>query len=237
MDYKSLSEIKNKIKRDLYLQDETFVEDTTLAPELLDYINEAIDDVEAEIHTIYEDYFLTVASVSLVSGTREYALPTDIYANKIRGVVYNNGSAIYPVRKIRGPSQFEELKLIEQYNPGSTATEYGYILVNASASGGVKMRLYPTPNETVSNALEVWYIRNANQLSADSDLCDVPEFVNYVIQFVKVRVYEKEMHPNLQQAMLERERLRKLMQETLADMIPDADTEITRDFGLYEDMS
>lgn len=237
MEYKTLSEIKSKLKRDLYLQDSTFIEDSASAPELLELINEAIDDVEAEIHTIYEDYFLSQSNISLVSGTKDYSLPSNIYANKIRGIVYSNNSIIYPITKNKGPKQFEEQKVMDLYAPGGTNQNYTYTLINLSATAGVQMRLFPTPQETSSSAIEIWYIRNANKLAADDDKCDVPEFVNYIIQFVKVRVYEKEMHPNLQQAMIERERLRKLMQETLSDMVPDEDTYIYKDFGIYEDMS
>lgn len=237
MEYKTLSDIKSKIKRDLYLQDSTFIEDSASAPELLDLINEAIDDVEAEVHTVYEDYFLAQSNISLVAGTKDYSLPSDIYANKIRGIVYSNSSIIYPVTKIKGPTQFESQKVMDLYAPGGANQNYTYTIINLSADAGVKIRLFPTPQETTSNALEIWYIRNANKLASDSDKCDVPEFVNYIIQFVKVRIYEKEMHPNLQQAMIERERLRKLMQETLSDMVPDEDTHIYKDFSVYEDMS
>lgn len=237
MEYRQLSDIKAKIKRDLYLQDATFVEDSSSAPELLDYINEAIDDVEAEVHTTYEDYFLTPANISLVAGTKDYSLPSNIYANKIRGIVYSTGSIIYPVSRNRSPNQFEEQKVADLYAPGGMNQNYTYTIINTSAATGVQLRIFPTPQETTANALEIWFVRNANKLASDTDKCDVPEFVNYVIQFVKVRIYEKEMHPNLQQAMIERERLRKLMQETLADMVPDEDTFIYKDFSVYDDMS
>jgi len=231
MVYKTLSEIKTKIKNDLDLIDEQFI----TASELLGYINEAIDDVESEIHTIYEDYFLTSANIALVSGTSDYALPSNIFANKIRGVVYSNGSRIYPIRKMQSSTQFEEMALINQYVSGTE--EYQYKLVNSSAATGIRMRLFPTPQETSSTAVTVWYIRNANTLSADTDPCDVPEFINYVYQFVKVRCYEKEIHPNLAQATVERDRLKNLMQETLRDMIPDNDSQIEYDLSVYEDMS
>ena len=84
--YWTLSEIKAKIKRDLDLEAEDFVRDT----ELNDLINEAIDEAEAEVHSLYEDYFLTREVVTLVAGQEEYELPTNIYGHKIRRVVYNN---------------------------------------------------------------------------------------------------------------------------------------------------
>lgn len=231
MEYKTLAQIRQKIKNDLDLNDEQFI----TSSELLAYINEAIDDVEADIHTIYEDYFLTSAALPITSGTADYNMPSDIYANKIRGIVYSNGSRIYNVKRLQRHDQFEEMAFINQYISGTEDLQYK--IVNSSAAAGVKIRFFPTPTETNASALTIWYIRNANTLSADTDLCDIPEFTNYVYQFVKVRCYEKEIHPNLEQATVERERLKRLMQDTLRDMIPDADTEIEKDLSFYEDMS
>lgn len=238
MEYKTLDDIKNKLKRDLYLQDATFVEDSASAPELTDLINEAIDDVEAEVHTIYEDYFLAQGTISLVSGTKDYSLPANIYASKIRALVYTNGSIIYSIERVKNQREFEEFELTDQYAPNGPSTQgYLYKLINQSATLGVQVRFFPTPQETAPNVIKIWYLRNANKLSTGTDKCDVPEFFNYIVQFVKVRIYEKEMHPNLGQALLERDRLKNLMQETLAEMIPDADSEIAKDFSFYEDMS
>lgn len=231
MQYQTLAQIKTKIKNDLDLNDEQFITPN----ELLGYINEAIDDIEAEIHTIYEDYFLASANIALVSGTSDYSLPSNIYANKIRGLVYSNGSRIYKIKKLSRSNQFEEMAFINQYISGTEDLQYK--IVNASAAAGPVIRFFPTPQETSASAVTIWYIRNANKLSADTDLCDVPEFANYVYQFVKVRCYEKEIHPNLAQAAVERDRLRNLMQETLRDMIPDADSEVEKDFSFYEDFS
>ena len=79
MKYWTWAELKDKVQRDLDLEGEVFINET----ELLGYANEAIDEVERQVHTLYEDYFLTKAVISLVDGTEEYALPTDIYAFKI----------------------------------------------------------------------------------------------------------------------------------------------------------
>ena len=61
--------LRAKIQRDLDLQDEIFITNT----ELLGYANEAIDEAEQEVLTIYEDYFLTNENLALVTGTAEYS--------------------------------------------------------------------------------------------------------------------------------------------------------------------
>src|SRR5258708_3107880 len=97
-------EAKTKIEDNLDLHEENFISTT----EMLGFFNEAIDDIEALIHTLYEDYFLVVdAPIALVSGTSLYALPDDIYASKIRLFRYTNGAQKYEIKPIK------RLKLID----------------------------------------------------------------------------------------------------------------------------
>jgi hypothetical protein len=220
----SYSEIKSKVEDDLDIKDELFI--TT--DELMGYCNEAIDEAEAEIQGIYEDYFLTSESIDLVSGTSEYALPTDIYANKIRALIYSNGSTIYPVKRLKGSKEFVTLPLVQ------SGDDYRYILKN-TAGTGPRLVLYPASRETSSSVLTIWYIRNAARITDDSDTCDIPEFANFIMQYMKVRCYEKEGHPNLDFAVAALEKQRKLMVDTLTGMVPDGDDEVERDLSFYEE--
>ncbi len=121
--YWTLAEITAKIKRDLDLEAETFVRPV----ELTDYINEAIDEAEAEIHTLYEDYFLTTAPITLVPNQEEYDLPTDIYAHKIRRMIFNNTSSIYKIRRIQDWRKFEQQAIAKQFE---TSDLYQFFLIN-----------------------------------------------------------------------------------------------------------
>ena len=51
--YWTLGQIKAKVKRDLDIESEVFIQ----PDELIEYINDAIDEAESEIHSLYEDYF------------------------------------------------------------------------------------------------------------------------------------------------------------------------------------
>lgn len=215
------TEMKAKVLNDLDLNDEDFIP----AAEMLGYFNEAIDTAEAHIHTLYADYFKTEAYLALVSGTSNYALPSDIYANLIRGIIYNSGSIIYEIKR---------LKSLQQIPYFQTGDEYRYE-PNNSAASGYKIRLYPTPSETSSTNITIHYIRNAMQLVDDDDVCDIPEFANYIMQFVKVRCYEKEGHPNVLKAMADLEKEESLMVSTLTNMVDDEDNLIQPDFGFYQD--
>jgi len=225
----TLLELKDKLKDDLDLHDETFIRD----PELTAYLNEAIDSAEAEIMGLYEDYFLTKANLSLVSGTDSYDMPADMYANKIRGIIYANGSTIFPIKRVRFMDKFEKIADLTQYPP---TTEYVYYF-NNSAVDGRQIVLIPPARETNATYVTVWYIRNATRLEVDADECDIPEFYSYVLQFAKVRCYEKEGHPNAPLALQMLEGLKRQMVETLSDMIPDGDDTVEMDLSHYMEMA
>lgn len=230
MQYPTLAQIRAKIEQDLDLEEELFIPTN----ELDGYINEAIDEAEANIHTIYEDYFLTSTPLALVTGTSDYPLPSNIYANKIRGVQYANGSTVFRITQIRDNEKFETAALV---NMSQSTDFYRYILVNDSASAGIKLRLFPAAKETSASNVTIWYLRNANTLSATTDKCDIPEFINFIYQYVKVRCYEKEGHPNLGAALTRLDQQKQLMVETLTAMVPDGDSLIEQDLSYYREHS
>lgn len=229
MRYWTLSELRTKVEKDLDVEDETFISQA----EMLTYFNEAIDEAEAEIHSICEDYFLSSTTVTLVNGTDEYSLPSDIYANKIRAVIYKNGATVYKLDRLR------DWKKLYDYSLNLTGTtvagDYDWFLVNRTA-GSPKIVFTPPVTED-GTYITVWYLRNANRLSADADVCDIPEFANFVIQYVKVRCYEKEGHPNLQKALYDLQMQRQQMTDTLTTMVPDNENEIEADLSHYEEQT
>jgi hypothetical protein len=225
--YWTWTELKTKVEKDLDLEDETFI----TSAEMLEYANEAIDECEAEIHSLNEDYFLSSTTITLVSGTDEYALPSDIYANKIRSIQYRNGSLVQEVPRLR------DWKKLANYTANLTTSAstgaYRYFIVNRTAGAP---RIVFTPPVVESGAyITAWYLRNANRLTADASTCDIPEFANFILQHIKVRCYEKEGHPNLMKAMADLERERERMNATLQTMVQDQENEIEPDLSHYED--
>jgi hypothetical protein len=236
MQYKTYLEIRNRVERDLDLQEETWI----TPEEMIGYCNEAIDACEAEIHTIYEDYFLTTATISLVAGTFKYDLPTNIYANKIRQIVYDDGSTIYSVRRLRIKDTFELTQIADNYK---TTDFYKYWITNDSAADKPRLRLVPKPDESGTDRLTVYYLRNANKIdesdltAADATVVDIPEFYTYVVKYMKAECYKKEGHPNMAQALQDLEVERRRMLDTLSNMVPDGENQIEMDLTHYEDFS
>jgi len=218
----TLKEMRDKIRRDLDLEEEDFITDI----ELDSYINFGIKEAEAEIHSIYEDYFLTHTDLSVTAGTDAYSLPSDIYANKIRILLYHNSDThIYPVQRIR--------RLITT-NYTNTNDDYRYLLTNTTASG-TQMKFYPTIRDTSTDRFTLWYIRNATQLSADSDSTDIPEFESFILLYAKIKCLDKDKNPSIVGAKIDFERERALMVETLTNMVDDNNTHILMDASFYND--
>lgn len=227
MQYKTYAEIKTEVRQETDTEGEIFIQES----ELLRYANRAIDEAEAEIHTIYEDYFLRPsAKIPLVNGQTDYDLPTDIYANKIRQIIYENGSDYYKLRRVRGRDKYLKIASLER---AATSEDYRYLIVNESASVKPVARIYPV--STGTGTILFWYLRNANRMVDDTSICDIPEFSQFVIQHMVSKIYEKEGHPNTMIAKADLERYRRLMVDTLSQMIPDGDNTIEPDVDFYHE--
>ena len=231
MRYWTLLEIKTKIENDLDLIGEDFIESDV---ELVGLINEAIDNVEVEVHGINEDYFLKRGTITLVSGTDEYDLPSDIYGNKIRSIIYRNGNVVREIKRVKNSR-----KLLSYHegliSSSSVNGDYEYIIVNETA--GSPQIIFIPPVQESGAYVTVWYIRNANRLANDSDVLDIPEAANFVIQDVKVRCYEKEGHPNLPKAVMDLETQKQKVIDSLTNAVPDNDNILEADTSFYDEMT
>lgn len=226
---KTLGQIISRVQRDLNLEDEQFLP----RGEVIDYINEAIDFVESEIHTLGREdtYFLTSANIALVEGTSTYNLPSDIFGQKIKGIVYHNGTDIYPILPMTFHGKFSEKELIDQY--ASSNDYYQYFITHGTA-GTWQIQLVPTAQETSSTNVVIWYIRNAKSMpnndpavAGDNDtICDIPEFTHYVIAYAKMMCAGKEFDPRYEVLARQVDEYRRLMHDTLSNAIDDGYSDI-----------
>jgi hypothetical protein len=208
----TLSDLIERVQDELDLQDEDFIDQD----EIINYIRNGVNQAKNIINTLYEDYFLARPhEITLVSGTDEYALPSDIYAQKIRKVLFDDGSEKKVIRRIRS---LEETMLLEDTD------NYAYLITN-DATDGLNITFYPSVT-TNGNYVKVWYLRSAKTLSALTDVLDVPEAEDYIVQFAKDKCKNKEMMtPDAPKsaALMEEE---KLLIEGLSTRQPDDDNEI-----------
>ncbi len=223
----TLKDMLTRILEDLDLQDEDLVSQR----EATRLINAGIAEAEASILRLYEDYYLANADMPLVAGQKIYDLPADCYARKIRSIMYDDGNGrIYEVKRVKNWHKFLKKNVLE-WTPTQTQ-DYRYFVTN-NASEGEKIYLIPAAWTTVSGYVTIWYLRHSLQLVNLTDTCDIPEFFEFVVQFAKAHLSKKEMHPNAQMEWSLLERQRKIMEDTLATMIPDDDNEIEQDLSHY----
>lgn len=227
MQYVAYSVLRDKVLADLGLEQETFITPS----ELIGYCNEGIAEAEQEVHTLYEDYYLTKVLINIVNGQSDYTLPTNMYADKIRALIYKRGTTVTTVTRYRNTARFEDMELDNITGP--VGDVFKYTLINDSASGGMVLRIFPTPNQDITSGLILWYLRAANKIAAVTDLCDIPQFSNFVMQYMKVRCYEKEGNPAFDSATARLEMLRKTMINTLSNKVPDDDDTIIKDMSFY----
>ncbi len=233
MEFSTLAEIRTRLENECDLFGEVFVDQSDSNDELLGYINAAINIVESKIHNLYEDYFLNKATLTLVSGTSTYATPTDIYANKIRALIYNNTQTrfCYEIKRIMRLGDPAFLSQVA----ANAQTILRYIITNDGTTG-IKLNMYPTPQESGA-VVDCWYIRNAKRLTDEDDVCDIPEFIECVYAATKWYVARKEKNMfDMGSVEKELEFQMKLLEDTLTDMTPDESSGlIQKDFSFYGD--
>lgn len=227
---KTRQQIREKVMLELDLMSQTgsYVKGTAfIKPTEIDgHIQDSVKLISSYIHNLYEDYYMTIQNYNLVSGTQDYALPTNIYVNKIRRIIYNNGANKYKITRL---TNIDDIPYI------ADSDYYKYMLVN---NGLVDvLRLYPKAYETSANTMQVYYCRRPKELVNDTDFLDIPEeFDNVVISDVKYRCLAKEPeNPMLNVVKATRDEQLGQMIQTLSKRVPDDQTDIRPDISFYED--
>lgn len=231
-------DLETRVRNDLDLNDSNnFIG----SEEMVSLFNEALLDGESEIMSLNQDYFLKQATITLVQGQSAYSLPTDIYGQKIRSLMYVNGPKIYPIIRIKELHEFYKYEEVNYYATGET--EYGYILLNQTAGLESKISLAPPAIEN-GPYVRIYYIRHAQRIPLIGEngatratqlatIVDLPEWADYMVQFVKCRCYEKEMDPRLSAALEALANRKKMMVESLSKQVVDNSDDIPVDIQFY----
>jgi hypothetical protein len=226
----TLKQIRDQVIDDLDLEEEVWVDDS----ELNTWINEAQKQAEAQIHTLYEDYFLVEADpVAIVAAQNTVDYPSDIYANKIRKIIFADGlgteTATHEVKRVKN---LIDGKSMDFYNSETTQPILKWSPTN-KASEGRKIRLFPSSGR--AGYLYIWYIRNVSPLVNDTDVCEIDEFEHYIVQYVKTKVYLKDGDPRADDSKALEEQYKLDMIDTLSTMTPDGNNDLEMDVSFYED--
>ncbi len=227
------ADMKLKVERDMDIEDEDFIQTT----ELLAYFNDAIRECEAHIHKLglEDQYFMTSDAPTLVVGTSDYSMPSDIYLNKIVECVYNDGTRFFEVKRLKGTRK--HLKKAEILNYTNNMPIYVYDVTSASAAAGTKWVLVPASKEASTNITR-WYIRSVEVMVDDTSVCDLPNVcLNFLYAYVTWKIWVKEGDPRADVSASYALQQKELMIQTLAEMTPDDNNEVEMDFSTYDEMS
>lgn len=161
-----------KVLADYDLEDETFISPNELAG----YHNEAISDAEAEIIELQGEYFKTKYFLPWTQGVSIYNLPVNIYANKIRGIMFSNGSTIYPIVRYKRQYKFQDQTFTDVYGQSD---DYRYDPIN-DVPGQAQIEIKPAPRETailypaasLFTPAIMWYIRNCSRVPLIGEYCN-----------------------------------------------------------------
>lgn len=222
------------LEQQLDLENENIVDEE----EMCGYANEAIDHCEGIINGINEEYFLKRSTITVVSGTDSYDIPTSMYANKIRSVIYYNGTDVYVIDRIPTLSKFIEYRLSRANSETADEVKMQYFLANHDI-GDPQIIFTPAPT---GGSIEVWHYRNANRLVFGSvtpgDLTiDLPECIQYIFDYCHERFAWK-----LAAGGARHQTAIKRMADTEAKMviklkpaIVDGNEDIEMDMSVYEE--
>lgn len=233
MSYRTYGDLKTEVLIETDTEGEEFIQ----AAEVLSYFQDAVNKAAAHIHKlgVEDDYFLTRTQYSLTNGQQTLDMPANIYATKIRGLIYSTTEKTYQITKFKGAGRFSAMADVLQ-SPTQGAY-YKFQIVNDSADDGFKIELYPYSQEDSTNCITMHYIREPATIVDDDSLVDIPQFYSFVKAFVKWKIYDKENSAKADDAKAEMEAEQNLMLETLAEMVPDYDSTIPADLSAYEEHS
>lgn len=162
----TLAQIRQQVRS--YL-DETIASDWS-DTELNRLINQRYHRVYAAVTTVYEDYHITTAFTNMVADQQEYTLPSDIY--KIRRVEIN-----YDVNNSN--SQFQRaapVGTVDAIRTRLSETQIGSNILRNPVyyNLGTTVGFLPIPTLSGTNAIKLWYVPTATELSSDSSTIDIP---------------------------------------------------------------
>lgn len=246
MSRKLVSEILYEVKDSLELFDKEAYGERSLDPMisetfLIQKVNDSLQEIQGHINKQYEDYFLTYSTYQMNSSESqqtEYNLPTDIFMNKIRRVIYHRGST--PLNNNSDTYKMNRLQNIDDAHAFVGGERYNYMLIDRPVTGEAvdyRTKLVTFPYGANDNDyFTVWYIRELATVSSTGDTVDLP-FMRYLVEDVKYKCLEKDIgNPMASIIASNRKEQLDLMQASIANKIPDDQSGYIRpDTSHYED--
>lgn len=227
----TLLDLREQFKSDLDMREEQWITDEDIDR----YINNGIKTAHQKIVRLYEDYFLDMESQELPATQGYLTYPANIYGNKVRALVYRDG----PIGASGVTCEFTKVKTIgtasmmnNLYSSATTAYHRYWIPTNSPTAENIK--LFPASGQ--SGWVDVWFIRKPATLVADTDVCPIPEFADYVLQKAKVDYLEIDQDGRYDVAKSTLLEMEAEMISSLGNQVITEDSlELDRDLSFYSE--
>jgi hypothetical protein len=141
-----------------------------------------INDAQLQISIDNEELMETVATNDIVMGQAEYPLPADL--NTLRSLMYNNF-------RIRGLSFSEFNEYIDGFKAPVSQGGYGNAKPEVFMIYGGVVTLFPTPNESITNGLRLYYSRHPASVGNLAEGLGLPDrYHNSIVEYCMKMAYE-----------------------------------------------
>lgn len=178
----NVQDVANRVKR-------TFGDDAGVQVTDDDIIR-WINDAQLQISVDNEELLETVATADIVSGQADYTMPTNL--NTLRSLMFNNF-------KLRSLSFNEFNEYIDGFKATVQQGGYGNGKSEVFMVYGGTVTLFPTPNQSITGGLRIYYARHPASVGTLADGLGVPDrYHNSVVEYCLRMAYE--MDENVEMA-------------------------------------
>jgi hypothetical protein len=170
----NVTDVVNRVKR--IFGDEGGVQITDL--DLVRWIN----DAQVQIGIANEGLLETTATANIVQGQAEYDVPTDM--SVLRSLAYKGF-------RIKYMSFAEFNEYIDGFDAAPGIGPYGPGIPEIFMVWNNKITVFPKPNESVTNGLKIYYVRQPTVVTSLGDNLTVPiQYHNAVVDYCLTQAYE-----------------------------------------------
>lgn len=141
-----------------------------------------VNDAQAEIANENEELLETVATADIVVGQADYSIPTDM--NVLRSLMYNNF-------RIRGLSFAQFNEYLDGFKATPSQGGYGNGNPEVYMTYGGLITLFPTPNQSITGGLRIYYSKNPPSVGTLADGLGLPDrYHPTVVKYCLHQAYE-----------------------------------------------
>ena len=146
-----------------------------------------INDAQREAFSQHENLRQAVTQMNLTAGTDVYNMTTAMLTIQAIRVLQDASSTSYYDLRYMSEAAFAELI------NGSSGSDYPQDIPVFYTRGDTSntFRIWPIPETTISNGMEVVYSRNSTDIADLNGVLDLPEYYHqYVLEYCLMKAYE-----------------------------------------------